>query len=92
VTGDAITKAQDLVYNGWEAMGTSLGEAKKFSEEALKLPPNLADAYNGLASIALKKEKLRSAEDYYRKAYESAARFRPRPIGNREFRWGNKRI
>ena len=67
-----ITKAQDLTYDGWEAMGMDLQEAKKLFKEALKLNPNLADAYNGLAAIAEEKGNLRSSELYYRKAYEKA--------------------
>jgi len=67
-----ITKAQDLTYDGWEALEVDLQEAEKLFKQALKLNPNLADAYNGLAAIDEEKGNLRSAEKYYRKAYEKA--------------------
>ena len=71
-TGDEISKAQDLVYDGWETIEVDLREAEKIFRKALKLNPDLADAYNGLASIAQERGNLKSAEDCYRKAYQKA--------------------
>ena len=67
-----ISRAQDLVYDGWEAMAHGPREAKRFFERAIKLDPDLADAYNGLAEIAISKGTFSVAEEYYRKAYEKA--------------------
>jgi hypothetical protein len=42
-----IGRAQDLVYDGWETLAQDTREAKKCFERAIKLDPDLADAYNG---------------------------------------------
>lgn len=65
-------ETQDLVYDGWEALACDPRQAKKCFERALKLDPDLADAYNGLAEIAITRGNSRVAEEYYRKAYEKA--------------------
>jgi len=67
-----ISRAQDLVYDGWELMGQDLREAKKCFKSALDLNPDLADAYNGLAEVAVCRGNARAAEEFYRKAYEKA--------------------
>jgi len=67
-----ISQAQDLVYDGWEALVQDPRKAKKCFERAIKLDPDLADAYNGLAEVAISKGNLSAAEEYYRKAYEKA--------------------
>lgn len=67
-----MSRAQDLVYDGWEAMADDPREAKKCFEGAIKLDPDLADAYNGLAEVAIARGKFSAAEEYYRKAYEKA--------------------
>jgi tetratricopeptide (TPR) repeat protein len=67
-----ISLAQDLVYDGWELMGRDLREAKKCFEKAVKLDPELADAYNGLAEVSVYRGRALAAEEYYRKAYEKA--------------------
>jgi tetratricopeptide (TPR) repeat protein len=69
---NGISRAQDLVYDGWELLAQGGREAKKCFEKALKLDPDLADAYNGLAEVALSRENFRAAEQYYRIAYEKA--------------------
>jgi len=65
-------RAQDLVYDGWEVMAQDPREAKKYFERAIKLDPDLADAYNGLAEVAISRGNFSAAEDDYRKAYEKA--------------------
>ena len=67
-----ISRAQDLVYDGWELMAQDPREAKKCFEKAIKLDPDLTDAYNGLAEVAISKGNFSAAEEYYRKAYEKA--------------------
>lgn len=67
-----MSRAQDLVYDGWEVMAHDPREAKKCFERAIKLDPDLADAYNGLAEVAISKGNFSAAEKYYRKAYEKA--------------------
>ena len=67
-----ISRAQDLVYDGWEIMAHDPSEAKKCFERAIKLDPDLADAYNGLAELVIAKGNFSAAEEYYRKAYEKA--------------------
>ncbi len=64
--------AQDLVYDGWESLAQDARAAKKCFEKAVKIDPDLADAYNGLAEVATDKGNLNIAEEYYRKAYEKA--------------------
>ena len=69
--------AQDLVYDGWEALEELSGPgdpelAARFFRKALKLDPTMADAYNGLAQIAEQEGDLRTAEKYYLRAYELA--------------------
>jgi tetratricopeptide (TPR) repeat protein len=69
--------AQDLVYDGWEALDELTGPgdpelAERHFREALKLDPTLADAYNGLAQIAEREGDLRAAEEHYRQAYKVA--------------------
>jgi len=67
-----MSRAQDLVYDGWEVMAQDPHEAKKYFERAIKLDPDLADAYNGLAGVAISKGNFGAAEESYRKAYEKA--------------------
>ena len=67
-----ISRAQDLVYDGWEVMVQDPREAKKYFERAIKLDPDLADAYNGLAEVAISRGNFSAAEECYRKAYEKA--------------------
>jgi len=57
----AISRAQDLVYDGWELMCQDLREAKKCFDRAVKLDPELADAYNGLGEIAIYRGNARAA-------------------------------
>ncbi|MGB9721724.1 MAG: tetratricopeptide repeat protein [bacterium] len=68
-----ISQAQDLVYDGWEALGINdFNEAIKCFLNAIKIDPNIADAYNGLADIAYLRGDLSNAEKYYHQAYEKA--------------------
>src|SRR4030042_2863298 len=57
-----MSRAQDLVYDGWEAMAHDPREAKKCFEGAIKLDPDLADAYNGLAEVAIARGNFSAAE------------------------------
>jgi tetratricopeptide (TPR) repeat protein len=71
---EAPPSAQDLVYDGWEALSEMSGPgdpelAERHFREALKLDPTLADAYNGLAQIAERAGDLHAAEEHYRQAY-----------------------
>jgi tetratricopeptide (TPR) repeat protein len=70
---DAYQDAQDLVYDGWDAL--SQGEvdfAEDCFEEALGIDDLLADAYNGLAAVALDRGDLEQAEEHYETAYDLA--------------------
>ena len=67
-----LSRAQDLVYDGWEVLAQDSREAKKYFERAIEIDPELADAYNGLAEVAISKGNFSAAEEYYRKAYEKA--------------------
>ncbi|OHD64482.1 MAG: hypothetical protein A2176_05970 [Spirochaetes bacterium RBG_13_51_14] len=68
-----ISQEQELVNDGWEALGANdTQEAKSLFQMAIKLAPNSADAYNGLADIAWRAGNMKSAEEYYRQAYEKA--------------------
>lgn len=69
-----LSEAQELVYDGWEAMNDNPSEAERYFRKALKLNPNLADAYNGLAAIAVEENNLKLAEEYYRQAYKKAVK------------------
>jgi len=70
-TGDAeISRAQDLVYDGWEMMEEDPRKAKKCFEEAIKLDPDQADAYNGLAGIDLDKGSSAIRPSVYRRLYD----------------------
>jgi tetratricopeptide (TPR) repeat protein len=66
-----LRRAQDLVYEGWEALD-NLKEAERCFRKALQLDPTLADAHNGLAQVAEARGDLPSAEAHYRRAYELA--------------------
>jgi lipoprotein NlpI len=51
-------KAQELVYDGWEALDSceppsadTLKSAEELFSRALAIDPQLADAYNGLGSV-----------------------------------------
>lgn len=69
--GGPLHRAQDLVYEGWEALD-DLKEAERLFREALRLDPTLADAHNGLAQVAEARGDLQAAEAHYRRAYELA--------------------
>ncbi len=69
---DTLYKAQDLVYDGWEALSENARRAERCFRKALERDPYLADAYNGLAGVAEARDDLDAAEAHYRKAYELA--------------------
>lgn len=69
---DPLHKAQDLVYDGWEALGENVRRAERFFRKALEGDPFLADAYNGLAGVAEARGDLDAVEAHYRRAYELA--------------------
>ncbi len=65
--------AQDLVYDGWDALATGdLGQARQYFRAALDRDEWLADAYNGLAGIAEAHENWEEAEARYEEAYQRA--------------------
>jgi tetratricopeptide (TPR) repeat protein len=66
------SRAQDLIYDGWELFDSDLAEAGKCFRDAISLDPELADAYNGLAEVAVAKGHLAVAERHYLTAYEKA--------------------
>jgi Bacterial transcriptional activator domain. len=70
---DPFQSAQDLVYDGWDALwDDEVERAAECFEEALELDDMLADAYNGLAGVALRWDDLETAENHYQRAYELA--------------------
>ena len=65
--------AQELVYDGWDALSTgNLETARSDFEDALELDPHHADAHNGLAALAMREDDPEKAHELYRKAYELA--------------------
>lgn len=70
---DAYRDAQDLVYDGWDALSQGdVDFAEDCFEEALGIDDMLADAYNGLAAVALDRADLERAEERYETAYDLA--------------------
>lgn len=76
---ERLEEAQELLYEGWEALSESSGDpeedlerAEAFFRRALELDPQLADAYNGLAEIAVERGDLEEAEELYWTAYRLA--------------------
>jgi tetratricopeptide (TPR) repeat protein len=70
-----LSRAQNLVYDGWELLASDIAEANRCFKKAVSLDADLADAYNGLAEVAFAKGKLVVAERYYLMAYENAKAF-----------------
>jgi tetratricopeptide (TPR) repeat protein len=70
-----LSRAQNLVYDGWELFASDIAEANRCFKKAVSLDADLADAYNGLAEVAVAKGKLVVAERYYLTAYEKAKAF-----------------
>lgn len=52
---ERLADARELVYDGWELLDSDVREAKKCFSQAITLDPDLADAQNGLAEVALAK-------------------------------------
>jgi len=69
---DSQQEAQDLMYEGWEALSRDPREAEQLFKKALQRDPGLADAHNGMGSIARACGDLRQAEAHYRTALEKA--------------------
>lgn len=72
--GEDARSAQDLIYDGWNAL-SERGDpeiARRLFREALRLDPTLADAHNGLARIAEYAGDLGTAEECYLQAYNAA--------------------
>ena len=65
----AIDRAQDLVYEAWEA--SSVRKRRELAEEALRISGDCADAYNILADLASDPAEER---DLYEKAVAAGAR------------------
>jgi tetratricopeptide (TPR) repeat protein len=53
-------------------MASDVREAKRRFSRAIALDPNIADAYNGLAEVAVARGDLVTAEKHYLTAYEKA--------------------
>lgn len=70
--GGRLAPAQELVYDGWELMAVDVRGAKGCFDRAIALDPDIADAYNGLAEVAVAKGEWVVAERHYLKAYEKA--------------------
>jgi tetratricopeptide (TPR) repeat protein len=64
--------AQEIVYDGWELLDSDPREAAKYFKKALQSDPDLPDAYNGLAELALSRGRIKEAEQLYKTAYEKA--------------------
>lgn len=69
---ERLADAKELVYDGWELLASDVREAKKCFSQAITLDPDLADAHNGLAEVALAKGDVVAAEKHYLTAYEKA--------------------
>jgi tetratricopeptide (TPR) repeat protein len=70
---DTFQSAQDLVYDGWDALwDNQVDRAAECFEEAVGLDDMLADAYNGLARVAVRRDDLETAEEHHHRAYELA--------------------
>jgi tetratricopeptide (TPR) repeat protein len=72
-------RAQELVYDGWEALDSSdrpsadtLRWAEEIFSRALAIDPELADAYNGLGSVRYERKRYTEAEAVCRIALEKA--------------------
>jgi tetratricopeptide (TPR) repeat protein len=65
----AIDRAQDLVYEAWEA--PSAKKRRELAEEALRISPDCADAYNILADLTTSPAEARAL---YAKAIAAGAR------------------
>ncbi|MDM7919279.1 MAG: tetratricopeptide repeat protein, partial [Methanosarcina sp.] len=67
------SNAQELVFKGMEHLaGGDLSGARRYFKRAIKLAPEVADAYSGLALVARERYKLQEAEEYFKLAYEKA--------------------
>jgi len=66
--------AQEIVYDGWELLDSDPNAAARCFKRALKLDPDLPDAYNGLAGLALSRGRIKEAEQLYKTAYEKLGR------------------
>jgi len=64
--------AQEIVYDGWELLDSDPNAAARCFKKALRLDPDLPDAYNGLAELALSRGRIKEAEQLYKTAYEKA--------------------
>lgn len=69
---DVLYDAQELVYDGLEALESSLEKATQLFRRALAIDPFLADAHNGLGYVAAQCGAFAEAEAEHRRAYELA--------------------
>jgi tetratricopeptide (TPR) repeat protein len=70
---DPLREAQELLRDGWDALSQKdVDVAAECFEEALGLDEMLADAYNGLAAVALHRGDLEATEEHYKTAYALA--------------------
>ncbi|MFB6097617.1 MAG: hypothetical protein ABEK84_00585 [Salinibacter sp.] len=82
---DPFQDAQELVYDGWDAL--SQGEvdfAAECFEEALRLDDMLADAHNGLAEAARSGDE--DAQRQWRHLVRKRQSIEDTPLGNPERR------
>jgi tetratricopeptide (TPR) repeat protein len=87
---DAYQDAQDLVYDGWDALWENeVDWAAECFEEALVLDDMLADAYNGLAAVALRRDNLNEAKEHYQTAYNLARETLGTEAPNAFYWWGD---
>ena len=71
--GDELQDAQERVYDGLDLFSSGeLDAAEEQFRTALDADPWLADAYNGLAYVALERGQIETAEEHAQKAYEIA--------------------
>lgn len=87
---DPFQDAQELVYDGWDSL--SQGEvdfAEDCFEEALGIDDMLADAYNGLAAVALRRGNLETAEEHYETAFDLARETLGTEAPSAFYWWGN---
>ncbi len=70
---DPFREARELLHDGWDALSQKeVDLAAECFEEALDLDDMLADAYNGLAAVALHRGDAAAAEERYKTAYDLA--------------------
>jgi hypothetical protein len=70
--------AQEIVYDGWELLDSDPNAAARCFKRALKLDPDLPDAYNGLAGLALSRGGLKRPSNSTKLLMKKLERLGPR--------------